>query len=162
MCENRPFLSWVFVLVAGVSSTLLNATEPPDVEGSGSSLLSELDPMSHLLDDVRASRQVLAGKIQAEVEQGLDMARKQMGTDAQAVVQALKVILDNVDRVRSLILKSGRSFATDSSPRCVKPAAAKWNSMNCDGNRRRTGRSLMKLGGLRRSSLTGNNASSSS
>ncbi len=79
MCENRPFLSWVFVLVAGVSSTLLNATEPPDVEGSGSSLLSELDPMSHLLDDVRASRQVLAGKIQAEVEQGLDMRASKWG-----------------------------------------------------------------------------------
>ncbi len=65
-------------------------------------LLSELNPQTKLLDDVQASREVLAGKIQAEVEQGLDMARKQMGTDAQAAVQALKVILDNVDRAPEL------------------------------------------------------------
>ena len=69
---------------------------------SDDDLLSELNPQTKLLDDVQASRQVLTGKIQAEVEQGLDAARKQMGTDAQTAIQALKVMLDNVDRAPEL------------------------------------------------------------
>ncbi|MHB8864811.1 MAG: vWA domain-containing protein, partial [Pirellulaceae bacterium] len=48
---------------------------------SDDDLLSELDPQTRLLDDVQASRQVLAGRMQAEVEQGLNAARRQIATD---------------------------------------------------------------------------------
>ena len=39
-----------------------------------------------------------SGKIQAEVEEALNRARKTMGTDAAGAIQSLKAVLDNVVR----------------------------------------------------------------
>ena len=65
-------------------------------------LLSELEPTSDLLDQVQADREVLAGKVMAEVAEGLSQARRQMGTDSATAIQGLKIILDNVERAVDL------------------------------------------------------------
>ncbi len=77
-------------------------TAPPTADAAPSSddagLLSELDPTSELLEQVHGERQIRAGKIQAEVEQGMAQARKTMGVNAAEAIQALKTVLDNVVR----------------------------------------------------------------
>ncbi|MFW6171310.1 MAG: VWA domain-containing protein, partial [Planctomycetota bacterium] len=65
-------------------------------------LLSELDSTTQLLDEVEAGREVRAGKIQAEVQQGLSQAREKMGTDPAAAIQSLKAMHENVMRAPSL------------------------------------------------------------
>ncbi len=74
------------------------AAEAPAAGGETSDLLSELDPTSKLIDEVERDRAVIVGKIQAEVEQGLNLARKTMGTNSEAAIQSLKNVLDNVQR----------------------------------------------------------------
>jgi hypothetical protein len=72
------------------------STEAPAASDDG--LLSELDSTSQLIDEVEQMRRVRADKIQAEVEQGLDQARRLMATNATAAIQSLKGALDNVVR----------------------------------------------------------------
>ncbi len=88
----------VFVIASGWSVGAAHAAEPAGVASERADLLSELDPTSQLLEQVEGDRRVRAGKIQAEVEQGLNLARKTMGVNAADAIQSLKGVLDNVVR----------------------------------------------------------------
>jgi hypothetical protein len=80
---------------------LTGATQPAEgaaAPADGSLLAEVLAEKPGFLQDVETQRQVVAGKIQAEVENGLNSARKLMGTSPTQAEQDLKVMMENVER----------------------------------------------------------------
>lgn len=98
MSNHRFNLPLAVLLLTGVSVMSLSAKDPSDNATNHSSLLSDLDPTSQLLEQVEGERRVKSGKIQAEVEEALNRTRKTMGGDSAGAVQSLKAVLDNVVR----------------------------------------------------------------
>ena len=58
---------------------------------------TSLEDPSSFLDNVENERKVLAGKLQAVVENGLEQARDLMGRSPEKAIQELKLLLEQVD-----------------------------------------------------------------
>jgi hypothetical protein len=80
--------------LVGLNQPAEAAAAPAD----GSLLAEVLAEKPGFLKDVETQRQVIAGKIQAEVENGLNAARKLMQTSPEQAEQDLKVMMENVER----------------------------------------------------------------
>ena len=84
---------------------LVAANQPaaPAPPAADNSLLAEvLAEQPGFLRDVETQRQVIAGKIQAEVETGLSAANKLMRTSPTQAEQDLKVMMENIERAVEL------------------------------------------------------------
>ena len=73
-----------------------------DAPPAGSLLAEVLAEEPGFIRDVEKERQVIAGKIRAEVEFGLTDARRKMGESPETAEQDLKLLLENVERAAEL------------------------------------------------------------
>jgi hypothetical protein len=72
--------------------------DPASAPAAGSLLEEVLAEKPGFITDVEKQREVLSGKIRAEVENGLNAARKTMGESPAIAEQDLKVLMESVER----------------------------------------------------------------
>jgi von Willebrand factor type A domain len=84
--------------LTGLNQPAAAAAPPAD----GSLLAEVLAEKPGFLQDVETQRQVVAGKIQAEVENGLSAANKLSRTNPAQAEQDLKVMMENIERAVEL------------------------------------------------------------
>ena len=113
---------------------------------------TSLEDPSSFLDNVENERKVLAGKLQAVVENGLEQARDLMGRSPEKAIQELKLLLEQVDSATDVAGDIRQQLRKQIEDAIRKPVLVRSMSMNrkCSHRAAKPTHSVLKIWRMKR------------